>query len=239
MRTLVRVPLTALAYCLLALGCEAAMNVRGSGRIATEERSLPEFERVELCGFGDVHVRQGETQVVEIKTDDNVLPLVKTRVRGSDLTISVAEGVHGVTSLDIYVMMRAVRGLSVSGAGNIRSERPLVADHVDLSVSGAGSIHLDCEAREIQTRISGAGDIVLSGHCDRHTVAVSGAGDLRALGLVARKSEAVISGAGDCELHVLELLNATVSGAGDISYKGDPMVNQRVSGAGSVRRCER
>lgn len=235
MRTAVRLPLIVLAWWALALSCQAATNVRGSGALATEKRSLPEFERVQLSCSGDVDIRQGEAHLVEITTDDNVLPLIETEVRGDALRIAVARGVRDVTSLDVRVTMPVVRGLSVSGAGDVRGSQRIIADDLDLSVSGAGSIRLDFTARNVHTTISGAGDIVLSGDCDSHTVVVSGAGDVNAFGLVAKRADATISGAGDCEIRVLEELRAAVSGAGDIRYKGDPLVKQRVSGAGSVR----
>jgi uncharacterized protein (AIM24 family) len=129
--------------------------------------------------------------------------------------------------------------LSVSGAASIDGEHAIASDDMDLSVSGAGSIHLECTAHEIRTRISGAGDVVVSGSCDAHTVVVSGAGDVDASGLAAKKTDVTVSGAGNCELHVLDELTATVSGTGDICYTGNPVVSQRVTGAGSVRRCAR
>jgi hypothetical protein len=91
---------------VLVTGCLASTVVRGSGRIATEQRTLPEFERLDVCSIGEVHVCQGEVQAVEIATDDNLLPLVETEVDDNRLRISVDDAAKDVTSLEVWITMR-------------------------------------------------------------------------------------------------------------------------------------
>ena len=63
-------------------------TVEGSGNIITEEREVAEFTKVHLKGSGNVIVSQGQTQSLQVKTDDNIMPLIETDVSDKKLTIS-------------------------------------------------------------------------------------------------------------------------------------------------------
>jgi len=45
-----------------------------------------------------------------------------------------------------------------------------------------------------------------------------------------------VSGSGDAQVNVSDVLDAEISGSGTIVYKGDPQVNAHVSGSGSIKQ---
>ena len=64
----------------LTTGCSILFNgksVQGSGNIILEEREVSEFNKVHLKGSGNVFLNRGEKQSLTIKTDDNIMPLLK------------------------------------------------------------------------------------------------------------------------------------------------------------------
>src|SRR6478609_7714192 len=71
-------------------------RVNGSGEIATETRELGAFDGVSLAGSFNVTVRQSPTARFELKTDNNLLPLIETKIvegsKGRTLEISVKRG---------------------------------------------------------------------------------------------------------------------------------------------------
>ena len=62
--------------------------VEGSGKLLVETRDLPSFSGVNVSGSMDVYLTQGTTQAVKVEADDNLLKLIKTKVRGQELFIS-------------------------------------------------------------------------------------------------------------------------------------------------------
>lgn len=83
--------------------------------------------------------------------------------------------------------------------------------------------------------LSGAGGFVLSGEKQaRLDIQISGAGDVQAFNLPVDVCNIGISGTGNCEVHVMETLQAGISGVGNIFYKGSPDITSDISGVGNV-----
>ena len=81
---LLRRPAAALiaAATLLAPGPALAATT-GSGKALSETRAVSGFQAIALPGSIDVVVRQASSEGVQVRADDNVLPLVQTIVEGS------------------------------------------------------------------------------------------------------------------------------------------------------------
>ena len=43
-----------------------------------------------------------------------------------------------------------------------------------------------------------------------------------------------ISGSGNCEVLVEEILDVSISGSGNVYYKGNPQINVNISGSGGL-----
>jgi hypothetical protein len=73
----------------------------GSGEIVTQTIDVSGFQRVTLEGLGDVFIEQGQTESLSVETDENILPLLDIRVRGSELILgtknAVDESIKSIT----------------------------------------------------------------------------------------------------------------------------------------------
>ena len=63
--------------------------IRESGKTATETRAASGFDRVELNGYGEVILVQGDTESVEVEADENYLPYIETKVSGGTLHLGI------------------------------------------------------------------------------------------------------------------------------------------------------
>ncbi|MEQ9006965.1 MAG: head GIN domain-containing protein, partial [Ekhidna sp.] len=141
------------------------------------------------------------------------------------------------SEVTIYVTMKEIEGLSVSGSGNIESKGKLQTEDVRLSVSGSGDIDLEMESDELDIRISGSGSISLNGNAEEAEAKISGSGRVKAEDLKVQVFEASISGSGSCYITATEEVNARISGSGSVYYSGDPKrVISNSSGSGKVRK---
>lgn len=67
-----------LVLTLFAIGCGMEPAIKGSGKVATDNRPVGTFTEVECAISCAVDVKKGEKTSVELSIDDNLLPLIKT-----------------------------------------------------------------------------------------------------------------------------------------------------------------
>ena len=207
----------------------------GSGRVVSENRTVPGFQGIDLSGSPEVFIRQGAKQSLVVRTDDNLLKHLETRVEGGTLKIRFREGVSRVTQCKIYITMAQLRALNISGSGSIQSENRFDSNDVATWISGSGNLKLNLETRRAMTRISGSGNCELKGKADELTAEISGSGNLNAFDFPVPEADVAISGSGNCNLDVSRALTARISGSGSVSYRGNPTVNAAAFGSGQIR----
>jgi hypothetical protein len=191
-------------------------RVKGSGVARTETREVGGFTRVESAGSANVTIQIGGTQSVVIETDDNILPLIETSVKGDRLVI----GSHGSYStrigVKVTITVPALDEARISGSGNI-------------TVSGVA-------AKEFEAHISGSGDIRISGSSDSLKASIAGSGGIDATKLPVTAADASVTGSGNIKVVATQSLHARIAGSGDVRYGGNPPeIHKQVTGSGSVR----
>jgi hypothetical protein len=201
------------------------------------ERPLDDFTAIKLNKAYNIILSQGASCSIKMEGDDKAAGKVKAEVKDNTLKISNEEDYMNAEQLKIYVTVKDLSKIELSGASDIKSAGNLNVDKLTINASGAGDINLQLTANEVTAEASGAGDITLSGTANVLNARVSGAGDLKAFKLEAKKAIVKTSGAGDAKINVLESLTADVSGNGNIIYKGEPADRQvEINGFGSVRQ---
>ncbi len=219
-------------------GCIVVINgesVQGSGNIITQEREVAEFSEVRLKGSGKVFLTPGETQSLEIKTDDNIMPLIETEVSGRKLTISHGNNRLRPTFFEVYITIQKLEEVGISGSGEIVGNDRFVTDSLYIDISGSGDMDLEVETGLLENKISGSGSLQLSGKAEEYNISVSGSGKIDAFGVDAEHVSVRVSGSGNCRISVSESLDARISGSGDVYYRGQPRINANISGSGSLK----
>lgn len=206
--------------------------------MTSEERDVSTFNAVVTKGSEDLYVTQGSEQKVKIVAEENIIKDIETYVRNGVLYIEHEDPYFSShKQIKVYVTMKEINGLKLSGSGKIVGETPIKTDELELGISGSGDISLDVTASQIISGISGSGNIDLRGKTGGHSFKISGSGKVDAIDLNAENCTVHISGAGDARVNVSKVLDVKVSGSGSIRYKGDPdKVNTNVSGSGSVQK---
>jgi hypothetical protein len=223
------------------IGFGAAVN--GSGHETTQARSVSGFDAVRSQGSIDVIVRQGATEGASVTADDNIVPLIETRVvpdgKGHALVIDLKHGVGGIrTSHRMQVTVTAVQlhGASVSGSGDLRIQS-LKTPALAIDLSGSGDAHLDgLQADDLALSLAGSGDIDGGGRATRLKLDIAGSGDARLGALQADDVKVSIAGSGDADVVANREIAVSIAGSGDVTWRGDGKVTrQSVVGSGSVR----
>ncbi len=196
-------------------GCPMSSGIQGSGKEATENRTVGTFSRISVEGSATLDTEIGANTTVVVTIDDNLLPLIQTKVEGDTLHIYSKESYNTSRGLKVKITTPTLDGVAVSGACNIHA--------------------VGLDSKNFELNISGAGDAHLTGKAEALAIQLSGAGSVEASQLVAKNVQVVISGAASAEVYASQSLDATVSGTGSVQYKGNPpTVRKNVSGVGSI-----
>jgi hypothetical protein len=214
-------------------GC-GKRTVKGSGEVISEERHLSEFTSIKLKGVGRVVLTQGQTHTINIETDDNIMPLIETDVQNDQLVISQGNYNLRPTTLEFNITVTHLKGIAISGAGDVIGKSRFVSDDFFAKISGSGDMVLELDVAELETTISGSGSMNLAGQTDRHDATISGSGKINAFDMQTQNVSLKVSGSGNCKVNATETLNARISGSGDVIYTGHPRITSKISGSGSL-----
>lgn len=236
--------LVALAAALpLAASAQAALiagdtsRVEGSGRVIEEVRVLAPFAALVASGPIDVRLTRAAVERALVRADDNIAPMIETRVANGRLIVGLRPGASFRTHsrLRVEVSFRELASVQVTGSGDVRADR-IVAPVVDVTIRGSGDVAIDAlDAEAVAVSILGSGDFTVAGRATRLGAVIEGSGDLRAERLEARAVAVRIRGSGDARVHATESLQADLAGSGDLRYRGAPALGKKVAGTGEVK----
>ncbi|MBO9701755.1 MAG: DUF2807 domain-containing protein [Sporocytophaga sp.] len=209
---------------------------KGSGDIASIERSLPQFNGVEINGSFDVHIKKDSVQKVVITADDNILPIIETEVENGILEIEIDEDecLRKSSKVDLYISMLSLRRVRLNGSGNVNGDGQFTGDEMDVSINGSGNISLNFNGGNLRSKIDGSGNITLSGISYNSTHEINGSGRINAKNMESQKVDTKINGSGNISVKVMQTLKANISGSGSVGYSGNPVSEVSISGSGKV-----
>ena len=234
-------PLLLLAAVVFAAPTAMAATT-GSGRVITETRAVSDFNAITMKGSMQLVVRQTGRESLSISAEDNILPLIETKVEadGSDrvLQIQFKRDASVRTHREIKVVMEVIKLSAVSnyGAGDIRIDA-LQSPALKLAMLGSGDVNargLVLDA--LSVRIAGSGDVHGEGSAKQVSLSIAGSGDASLAGVVASDVNVNIAGSGDAAVHATKSLTVKVMGSGDVQYRGGATeINKTVMGSGTVK----
>jgi hypothetical protein len=223
---------------LLLAAPALAETVRGNGVIRTQARTASGFTGIALAIPGRVELKQGASDSVTVEADENLLPLIETRVDSGSLEIRPARDNLNLESNAIKVIVQAkkIDSLAVGGSGTIVADT-LKAPRLKLDIGGSGGVDIRrLDADRLALAIGGSGNVKLAGVAKRASVTIGGSGNVDAPLLIVDEAEVSVAGSGDARLAVRSSLQAAIAGTGSVHYSGDPSVSQTTVGTGHVQR---
>jgi hypothetical protein len=215
---------------------------RASGNVVTETRAVSDFDTVAFTSIGELTIQPGEREGLTIEAEDDILPHIRTEVRGGTLTLGFDEpgtrlSLYPTRPIRFTLTVVELESLELAGAGSIVVNE-LATEQLHVGLSGAGSLSLNgLAADRFVTDLSGAGSLTASGTAGRLEVIVSGFGGFNGADLQSETAEVTLSGVGGATVWATARLNATISGVGSVTYYGQPVVTKSTSGLGTIRHA--
>lgn len=198
-------------------GCDHIIgpSVTGSGKVVSETRTTDKWNKVEIQGSANVVVDCGSDGPIKLEGDDNILPLISTKVKDGVLVISSDKSYSTHNVIKVHLNTRELSAASLSGSG-------------DVAIHGASG-------KSLALQLSGSGNFDGDGTVDELSANLSGSGEFRLSKLKAGEAAVSIAGSGSADVFCTGTLDASIAGSGSVTYSGHPTdVKKNVSGSGEV-----
>ncbi len=191
--------------------------IQGSGNVTSETRNVSGFTGIDLAGSAYVDITFGETAAVVVEAEDNIVPLIETRVEKNQLVISLKPNTSITTTkpVRVHVTMKSLDAVILHGSGSVTSSG-INGDTIQVDLPGSGSIQLSGTVKSANINLGGSGSV----SCDQ---------------LKANSVKVIVSGSGNAQVYASDSLEAGVSGSGTIRYSGNPaQISKNVTGSGRI-----
>lgn len=176
--------------------------VNGSGRVVQQQRNVGAFDAVETLGSENVEVRVGPKPSLVIAADDNILPLITTRVENGRLKIGARGSFRMHGPIRAWITVPNLEAFTTSGSGDVL-------------------IH-DVNNGQLSLTMNGSGSMTATGRTGHLQVTLNGSGRAQLASLAATDVSAGLFGSGSATVNARGRLDAKVFGSGTLRYVGKP-----------------
>ncbi len=216
---------------LTIVGCDKKQE---GGPITSENRSLPEFEEIDVVGHMEVEIDPELTADLEITAPQNLMAYLETEVAGNKLIIRERNNDIEPSRIMVRIREQEISEIELSGSGTVRGDS-IYSETILLRLTGSGLIDLPVNCTSLHTQITGSGNIDVIGEGDRVYTRIEGSGRISTETIESTWADARIDGSGYIETYASDSLKARLSGSGVIRCWGEPYyVNADADGSGSI-----
>lgn len=209
-------------------------NFFGTGKVISQEFELDDFSKIDFDVAGNLHLTQGEEQLVKIDADEKIMEKLIVEVNDDTLKISLKPLTISFVSINAYVTIPDLNNVTINGSGSVIGKTSFTSEKLALRINGSGYIDLDLAVKELETVIAGSGEMDLTGSALRHSASIEGSGDIKASALDTDNADVSIEGSGSIDILVEKSLDVSIEGSGEVEYTGEATVIQKISGSGEV-----
>ena len=210
----------------------------GSGTVIRNVRELSAFDEVETSDAYRIEFTVGSPQRVEVEADDNLVPIIRTEVRGSRLVVSSRESIGTYTQLTVHITAPTIDLVDLSGAAVFLTSGSVETDRFEAHASGASRIELaKIDAGTMVFELSGASKVVSAGSARQIEIDASGESNVEARKLIAESVQVDLSGASTAHVQATGVVSGDASGGSGLEIYGSPReVSVDTSGGSHVTR---
>jgi hypothetical protein len=221
------------AFTLSVISC--IPHIRGNGNVVKEERSVSNFEALDVSNGIEVLVTQDSIEKVVVETDSNIQKILRTKVSGGKLNIYLEEGVTHTRMLRVYVNLKQLKSVETGSGARVKSENKITGDKLRISSSSGSGVKMEVACDQLSAESSSGSNLKVWGSAKSLTADSSSGSGLDASGLVAENGKLSSSSGSHLEAQITKELKADASSGAGIKVSGNPPLrNTDSSSGGSV-----
>lgn len=216
----------------------SAERISGDGNRVSQSREVAAFSGIRISGKIKVYITQGPEKKLEIRADQNLLPLIHTGVDNEILTIDITD--HKIDRnalLEVYLSTGAVRSLDISGEASVETVNGLKGEELQINGSSGSTGNISLQYKNLICDFSSGASVKLSGNVESAAFVSSAGARIEGSNLTARKCSVDSNAGSYADVKVVDELTADVSSGSMFQYSGDPSVrNINASSGGTIQK---
>jgi len=212
-----------------------------SGPSVTEIRPVGDFSEIIINGGFSVHLQQSDSSYVLVKSYQNFIDGVITRVDSSILIIEDDIRCRWIRSFNqensVWIFVKDLKYIDFRGTGTVRSIDTLKGNEsLVLEIhDGSGNLDLTIDYSSVYLYQHIAyGNVTISGICNTLQLSAQSLGIVDCRNLKSYKTIVNHSGSNSVFIYPEFLLEARVNARGNVYYKGNPLVKMYITGSGRL-----
>lgn len=159
--------------------------INGIGELVEQTIDLVDFTKISLVGQSNISITKGDTQIIKIKAQQNILDIMTHRVSNGEFIIGFENNykigankgvfvdiitpsiisdvsISGVGKIKVNRGQQETFNIAISGVGNVDSF-DLIADNCSIVISGTGNCSIYAN-KKLNITIAGAGKVSYKGN---------------------------------------------------------------------------
>ena len=215
----------------ISLGCNATLSYSESEQTSIEVNTSRAI-------FDNMHFETVDDLLdISFKNNTNISydEAIEISISGPSVDVFILTGSGSISANYNILNQKKQVSLEVIGSGDILAEN-LNTKSFFLKIAGSGNItSKGLSAGKVQASIDGSGDMTVDGTCNNSKIEIVGSGSFQGYDCETKNAIIEVTGSGDCEVTVLNELQAVIAGSGDIFYRGNPQISTNITGSGVVQ----
>jgi len=217
----------------------AAQAINGDGKSAHKTYRLSSYSSIEVYSSVRAYITN-DTGMVVVEADNNILPLIKVKVKENTLVIKNDPIIwfNPKTAIKIYIPLGKINNIKNMGAADINTLNVQLSDpFIQIANIGSGKIKVGLICNELKVSGKGSADFDLSGKTKHAIIDLSGSGDMRAAGLLTEVVDLRLNGSCDAWVNCQTNLNFHIPliSSSTVYYQGNPQIKKNGMG-GSIEK---
>jgi hypothetical protein len=221
-----------LAFTALCFSAIAQKNERieGSGNVITKDYTVKSFDDLTANGIYNLHLSQGDKELLKIEAEDNLMNLFIVENEGSSLKISMKKDVdiHSKKKMNVYLTFKNLKSISLGMVGGTSSEEQLKFSDLKFKNQSVGSVNLDLSLKTLNLENESVGTLKLKGSADNAVIKSNSVGSVQAADFVVQKMDIDNNGVGSATVNAEKELKVSDSFLGKVNNKGNATPKKKV-----------
>lgn len=235
----VRILICSFVAVIVLAGCRAlgpVTEIAGSGRPVTQTFAFSDFDSLAIGNAFQAEITAGDTYLVEVTVDENLVDHLRVEQRGKTVKIGLAPNtIAARANLRARITLPTLVSLDASGATRANLTGFKSDRNTRIDVSGASTVRGAMQSGDLAVDVSGGATLELSGTGNDLRATASGASTAALGGFAVSNVNVEASGASRIAVNASGTLDAKASGASTVQYAGNPTLGRiDESGASAV-----
>lgn len=211
-----------------------SQSISGNGNIQSQNRDVSGYDKIEISGGIDLVLKQGDTEGIVLKGDENLLEHIITEVKDGKLKIYHKKSFKNFDDVTAYVSVKQLNELSAAGGVNVSAQSPITANDFEYSLSGGVNMKIELNVVNLTGAQSGGVDVELKTSAKNISMNASGGCDVDLEPINADELNVVASGGVDFTVSgAVTNLKLETSGGCDVNADNLLVKNAKLELSGS------